>query len=68
MTYRVTTRPRRRNGRSPKETLLGTIFDVAYDEMVIVNDIDMFNLCGHLLTSYGRFTSHVFRKGKSLGQ
>ena len=35
---------------NPEETLLGAMFDVAYDEMVIVKDIEMFGLCErHLL-------------------
>lgn len=28
-----------------EQTLRGAMFDVAYDEMVIVNDIEMFSLC-----------------------
>jgi hypothetical protein len=31
----------------PEEILLGAMFDVAYDEMVIVKDIEMFSLCEH---------------------
>src|SRR5947209_17690065 len=34
---------------NPEETLLGAMFDVAYDEMVIVKDIEMFSLCEHHL-------------------
>ena len=54
---------------NPEETLLGAMFDVAYDEMVIVKDIEMFSLCEH--TTFCRFLarsmSHIFRKGRSSG-
>jgi len=41
---------------NPEEILLGAMFDVAYDEMVIVKDIEMFSLCEHP-------SSAVFRQG-----
>ena len=42
----------------PEEILLGAMFDVAYDEMVIVKDIEMFSLCEHhLLPFFG--SAHV---------
>jgi GTP cyclohydrolase I len=39
----------------PEETLLGAMFDVAYNEMVIVKDIEMVSLCEHqLLPFFGK--------------
>ena len=50
---------------NPEETLLGALFDVACDEMVIVKNIEMFSLCEHhLLPFLAKSTSHIFRQGK----
>src|ERR1700761_2038632 len=39
----------------PKEVLHGALFDVAYDEMVIVKDIEMYSLCEHhMLPFFGK--------------
>jgi GTP cyclohydrolase I len=38
----------------PEETLLGAMFDVSYDEMVVVKDIEMFSLCEHHLLAASR--------------
>jgi GTP cyclohydrolase I len=44
--------------QDPKELLNDALFDVSYDEMVVVKDIDFFSLCEHhLLPFFGR--AHV---------
>jgi len=52
----------------PEETLLGALFDVAYDEMVIVKDIEMFSLCEHhLLPFFGKVHVAYIPQGKVIG-
>ena len=44
--------------RDPYEILNGALFDVSYDEMVIVRDIEIYSLCEHhMLPFFGR--AHV---------
>ena len=52
----------------PEETLLGAMFDVAYDEMVIGNDIEMFSLCEHhLLPFFGKVHVAYIPQSKVIG-
>jgi GTP cyclohydrolase I len=52
---------------NPEEILLGAMFDVAYDEMVIVKDIEMFSLCEHhLLPFFGKVHVAYIPRGKLL--
>ena len=53
---------------NPEEILLSAMFDVAYDEMVIVNDIEMFSLCEHhLLPFFGKVHVAYIPRGKVIG-
>jgi GTP cyclohydrolase I len=53
---------------NPEETLLGAMFDVAYDEIVIVKDIEMFSLCEHhLLPFVGKVHVAYIPRGKVIG-
>ena len=53
---------------NPEETLVGAMFDVAYDEMVIVKDIEMFSLCEHhLLPFFGKVHVAYIPQGKVIG-
>src|SRR5262247_2656531 len=50
------------------QILNGALFDVAYDEMVIVKDIEMFSLCEHhLLPCFGKVHVAYIPNGKVLG-
>jgi GTP cyclohydrolase I len=52
----------------PRKILQGALFDVAYDEMVIVKEIEMFSLCEHhLLPFFGKVHVAYIPKGKVIG-
>ncbi len=55
-------------GEDPTKILRGALFDVEYDEMVIVKDIEMFSLCEHhLLPFFGKVHVAYIPKGKVIG-
>ena len=52
----------------PLEVINGAVFDVNYDEMVLVRDIEFYSLCEHhLLPFLGRAHVAYLPKGKVLG-
>jgi GTP cyclohydrolase I len=54
--------------QDPKEILNGALFDVTYDEMVIVKDIQFCSLCEHhILPFFGRAHVAYIPNGKVLG-
>ena len=54
--------------QDPKKILHGAMFDVDYDEMVIVKDIEMFSLCEHhMLPFFGKVHVAYIPNGKVLG-
>jgi len=53
---------------APEKLLQGALFDVTYDEMVIVKDIEMFSLCEHhLLPFFGKVHVAYIPNGKVVG-
>ena len=54
--------------QSPTEILRGALFDVDYDEMVIVRDIEFYSLCEHhLLPFFGKAHVAYIPRGKVIG-
>jgi GTP cyclohydrolase IA len=54
--------------QDPTSILRGAMFDVEYDEMVIVKDIEMFSLCEHhMLPFFGRVHVAYIPNGKVIG-
>lgn len=52
----------------PGKILRGALFDVAYDEMVIVKDIELFSLCEHhMLPFFGKVHVAYIPNGKVVG-
>ena len=52
----------------PNEILRGALFDVDYDEMVIVKDVEMYSLCEHhMLPFFGKVHVAYIPKGKVIG-
>jgi GTP cyclohydrolase I len=52
----------------PIKVLHGALFNVAYDEMVIVRDIEMFSLCEHhMLPFFGKVHVAYIPKGRVIG-
>ena len=53
---------------NPTQILRGALFDVDYDEMVIVKDVEMYSLCEHhMLPFWGRVHVAYIPKGKVIG-
>lgn len=53
---------------NPTKILRGALFDVTYDEMVIVKDIEMFSLCEHhMLPFFGKVHVAYIPDGKVIG-
>src|SRR5258707_1510671 len=55
-------------GEDAKEVLLDAMFDVAYDEMVIIKDIEVFSLCEHhVLPFFGKAHVAYIPRDKVIG-
>lgn len=54
--------------KNPAEILNGALFDVDYDELVVVRDIDFYSLCEHhMVPFYGRVHVAYIPDGKVVG-
>ena len=54
--------------QDPSQVLQGALFDVSYDEMVLVRDIDFYSLCEHhMLPFFGRVHIGYIPNGKVVG-
>ena len=54
--------------QDPEKMLKGALFNVSYDEMVIVKDIEMFSLCEHhILPFFGKVHVAYIPNGKVIG-
>jgi len=54
--------------QNPIQILRGALFDVDYDEMVIVKDVEMYSLCEHhMLPFWGRVHVAYIPNGKVIG-
>jgi GTP cyclohydrolase I len=54
--------------QNPAEILTGALFDVDYDEMVLVRDIDFYSLCEHhMVPFFGRVHVGYIPNGKVVG-
>jgi len=54
--------------QDPDEILNGALFEVSYDEMVLVKDIEFYSLCEHhMLPFFGRVHVAYIPNGKVLG-
>lgn len=55
-------------GQDAKKILRGAMFDVDYDEMVIVKDVEVFSLCEHhMLPFFGKVHVAYIPNGKVIG-
>jgi GTP cyclohydrolase I len=54
--------------QDPREILNNALFDVSYDEMVVVKDIDFYSLCEHhMIPFFGRAHVAYIPNGKVVG-
>jgi GTP cyclohydrolase I len=54
--------------KDPRQLLNGALFDVTYDEMVIVKDIEFYSLCEHhMLPFFGRVHVAYVPRGRVIG-